>query len=87
MVAGRLLAAWRGWKPRVVPGLFSLGRWGVPVAWAALLYGVGMIVNLCWPRPADALASWFTLGSGLAIVLPGLAIVFTRKLVGSSGGY
>ena len=79
VVVGRILATSRGWKPRAAPGLFSLGRWGVPVAWAALSYGAAMIVNLCWPRPADALASWLTLGSALAIVIPGLLIVFTRK--------
>jgi urea carboxylase system permease len=33
------------------PGLFSLGRWGVPVNGAAVLYGVAMIVNIAWPRP------------------------------------
>jgi len=78
VVVGRILAASRGWKPRQAPGLFALGRWAMPVAWGALVYGVGMIANLCWPRPAEALASWLTLGSALAIVIPGLAIVFTR---------
>ncbi|WP_329049496.1 amino acid permease [Amycolatopsis sp. NBC_01488] len=33
------------------PGLFSLGRWGVPVNGAAVAYGVAMIVNIGWPRP------------------------------------
>ncbi|WIX97734.1 amino acid permease [Amycolatopsis mongoliensis] len=33
------------------PGLFSLGRWGVPVNGAAVLYGIAMIVNIAWPRP------------------------------------
>src|SRR3954470_19138426 len=32
------------------PGLFSLGRWGVPVNGAAVLYGIAMIVNIAWPR-------------------------------------
>ncbi|MFJ9352007.1 amino acid permease [Streptomyces sp. NPDC101237] len=32
--------------------LFSLGRWGVPVNAAALLYGLAMSVNLAWPREA-----------------------------------
>ncbi|WP_037606029.1 amino acid permease [Streptacidiphilus rugosus] len=32
--------------------LFSLGRWGVPVAAAALVYGLAMTVDLAWPRPA-----------------------------------
>jgi amino acid transporter len=79
VVVARLVAAARGFAPRQGPGLFSLGRFGVPVAVLALAYGVAMIVNLCWPRPADSLASWLTLASALTIVLPGLAIVATRR--------
>jgi hypothetical protein len=30
--------------------LFSLGRWGVLVNAVAVLYGLGMAVNLGWPR-------------------------------------
>ncbi|HET9073583.1 MAG TPA: amino acid permease [Solirubrobacteraceae bacterium] len=32
------------------PGVFSLGRWGVPVNIAAVLYGGLMTVNMAWPR-------------------------------------
>ncbi|MFI5611906.1 amino acid permease [Amycolatopsis sp. NPDC051903] len=32
------------------PGLFSLGRWAIPVNVAAVAYGVVMIVNIAWPR-------------------------------------
>lgn len=32
--------------------LFSLGRWGVPVTLLAVVYQVGMTVNLLWPRAA-----------------------------------
>jgi hypothetical protein len=32
-------------------GLFSLGRWGLPVNILAVLYGALMVVNLAWPRP------------------------------------
>ncbi|WUH94450.1 amino acid permease [Streptomyces sp. NBC_00433] len=48
--------------------VFSLGRWGVPVNAAALLYGLVMTVNLAWPRAAVYDPSgthwyfqWFTL--------------------------
>lgn len=48
--------------------LFSLGRWGIPVNIAALLYGLAMTVNLAWPRAAVYDPSgthwyfqWFTL--------------------------
>ncbi|WP_127783401.1 amino acid permease [Rhodococcus sp. X156] len=30
--------------------VFSLGRWGLPVNVAAVLYGLAMLVNLAWPR-------------------------------------
>jgi amino acid transporter len=32
--------------------LFSLGRWGIPVNVAAVLFQIGMVVNLLWPRAA-----------------------------------
>lgn len=32
------------------PGRFSLGRWGVPLNGAAVLYGIAMIVDIAWPR-------------------------------------
>lgn len=78
VVAARLVAALRGWKAEAPAGHFSLGRWSVPVSVAALVYGVSMIVNLCWPRPIDVLASWLTLLAALAILVPGLVIVRTR---------
>ena len=80
VVAARLVAGVRGFEPRSGPGLFSLGALSAPVAVAALVYGIGMIVNLCWPRPADSVAAWLTLGSALAIVLPGLAIVRMKRI-------
>jgi len=80
VVAGRLVAGVRGWRAAPPAGHFSLGRWGVPVSALALVYGVAMIVNLCWPRPADSVASWLTLLAGLAIVVPGVVIVLTRRL-------
>lgn len=79
VVVARLVAGARGWRARSGPGLFSLGRFGTPVAWAALAYGTAMIVNLCWPRPFDSLASWLTLAAALTIVVPGLLIVRTRR--------
>ena len=80
VVAARLVAGLRGFKPRSGSGLFSLGALSAPVAVAALVYGIGMIVNLCWPRPADSVAAWLTLGAALAIVLPGLAIVRMKRI-------
>lgn len=42
------------WVAKPAPGdehFFALGRFAVPVAVFAQLYGVAMIVNLLWPRP------------------------------------
>jgi urea carboxylase system permease len=32
------------------PGLFSMGKWGMPVNAVAVVYGFLMMVNLAWPR-------------------------------------
>jgi urea carboxylase system permease len=47
-----LLARLRGkWRPEDTPeGYFSLGRWGMAVNVVAVLWGIGMAVNLAWPR-------------------------------------
>jgi amino acid transporter len=47
VVLAALIARSRGWRPS---GRFSLGRWGVPVNIAALVYGVAAALNLFWPR-------------------------------------
>nr|WP_233223531.1 hypothetical protein [Amycolatopsis sp. CA-128772] len=50
LVAGPLLVnRLRGRFP-AESGRFSLGRWGVPLNGAAVLYGIAMIVNIAWPR-------------------------------------
>jgi urea carboxylase system permease len=50
----RLRGDWRGGAPGGTDAqgkpLFSLGRWGLPVNVLAVVYGVGMAVNLAWPR-------------------------------------
>jgi urea carboxylase system permease len=39
------------WKPEDTPdGYFSLGRWGLPVNIAAVVWGLFMAINLAWPR-------------------------------------
>jgi urea carboxylase system permease len=89
MVTGPLLLRrirgdWRGGAPAGTDEhgrpLFSLGRWGLPVNALAVVYGVGMAVNLAWPRIAVyAPAShrwyfqWFTVLFLLAAVAFGVA--------------
>ena len=41
----------RGWPKVSAP--FKLGRWGILVNVAALLYGGAMIINFAWPRAAS----------------------------------
>jgi amino acid transporter len=45
-----LRARLRGWPGKPAP--FSLGRWGMPLSVAGVLYGAGMLVNIAWPRAA-----------------------------------
>ncbi len=54
IVLAALYARLRGWKPN---GQFNLGRWGLLVNIGALVYGVGAIINMAWPRTPDA--AWY----------------------------
>src|SRR3954452_4426965 len=39
------------WRPEETPaGYFTLGKWGLPINIAAVVWGIGMAVNLAWPR-------------------------------------
>jgi amino acid transporter len=56
VVLGALLARLKGWRPT---GPFTLRGWGVTVNVLALIYGVGAIVNILWPRPATPNDPWY----------------------------
>ncbi|MYZ39305.1 MULTISPECIES: APC family permease [unclassified Streptomyces] len=67
MLVQRLRGTWRP-KPTSEEhfsskGRFSLGRFGLPVNLLAVLWGIGMSVNLAWPRPevhnAEAPFHWY----------------------------
>ena len=45
-----LRARMKGW-PRT-PAPFSLGKWGIPITVAGILYGGAMLINIAWPRAA-----------------------------------
>ena len=49
------------------------------MAIAALVYGLGMLINLCWPRPADEVAGWLPLASAVAIVVPGALLALAHR--------
>ncbi|MFF5987279.1 APC family permease [Prauserella flavalba] len=74
VVLAALRARLKGWRPS---GSFTLGRWGLPVNVAALLYGVAAIVNMVWPRTPDA--PWYddylVLLSGVVVVGAGLLLL------------
>jgi urea carboxylase system permease len=67
------------WPPAdlAAGGYFTLGRWGMFVNIVAVLWGLGMAINLAWPREAVYGAPWYNtwgafvyigviLGAGLA---------------------
>ena len=75
MLKKRLTGEWPP-KDLKADGYFSLGRWGLPVNILAVLWGIGMAVNLAWPREAVYGTPWYNtwgaflyigviLGSGL----------------------
>jgi len=73
VVVGALAARARGWRPA---GRFTLGRWGLAVNVAALLYGLGAVVNMLWPRAPDD--PWY---------LDYAMILFAAGVVGSGLAY
>jgi amino acid transporter len=67
IVLGALAARLRGWKPT---GQFQLGALGLPINIVALVYGVGAILDMAWPRtPASP---WYM---NYAMSLTWLAII------------
>ena len=47
IVLGALAARMRGWMPG---GKFRLGVWAYPINVVALIYGIGAILDMAWPR-------------------------------------
>ena len=83
-----LLARLRGrWPGEARPSGFSLGRWGLPVNIAAVVWGAAMALNLAWPRaevynatgPQHWYLQWgaFVFVGGIALV--GLAYYLLRQ--------
>jgi amino acid transporter len=78
VVLAALRARLRGWRPS---GPFTLGRAGLVVNAAALLYGVLAIVNMAWPRTPDApwYDNYLVALSGLVVVAAGLAYLLVAR--------
>lgn len=56
VVLGAVMARARGWVPE---GSFRLGALGWPITIAGLLFEAGAVINIIWPRPASADASFY----------------------------
>ncbi|CDF82475.1 APC family permease [Pseudomonas sp. QL9] len=78
IVAAALFARARGWVPS---GQFTLGKWGTLVNIGALLYGVGAIVNMAWPRsPASPwYINYAMVLTTLIVIGAGLVYMWLRK--------
>ena len=86
IVLGALIARIKGWRPR---GQFRLKRWAWPVNIAALIYGIGALLDMVWPRsPADP---WYlnygmVLTSIIVLVCGGIYMIAARPYRERSGG-
>jgi amino acid transporter len=69
IVVGALAARLRGWRPA---GRFRLGAWAMPVNIVALLYGIGAIVDMAWPRTPDQ--PWY-MNYSMSVTWLGIVIV------------
>jgi amino acid transporter len=58
-VIGALVARARGWKPS---GVFTLGRWGVPVTVGGALYLLLMLIDIVWPSSLSSGRAIFNYG-------------------------
>jgi amino acid transporter len=69
VVLAALLARIKGWRPA---GPYTLGGWGSTVNVIALLYGVGAIINILWPRsPAEP---WYV-NYGILVTTIGVVVL------------
>jgi amino acid transporter len=74
----RRLQGWPGRGGSGVRGVFALGRWGVVVNVAAVLWGVATAVNMGWPRPEVYGPAWHQRYA---------AVLFTAALLAAGGLY
>jgi amino acid transporter len=69
VVLAALLARVKGWRPA---GPYTLRGWGLTVNVVALLYGVGAIVNILWPRSPDQ--PWYV-NYGILVTTIGVVVL------------
>jgi amino acid transporter len=69
IVLAALIARAKGWRPS---GPYTLGEWGWMVNVAALIYGVGAIINILWPRsPSEP---WYV-NYGMLVTTIGIVVL------------
>jgi urea carboxylase system permease len=73
----RRLRGWPGWGGSGAKGVFSLGRWGLMINAAAIVWGVFNIANIGWPRP-DEDSTWLEANA---------AWLFSAVLILAGAGY
>ncbi|MER2192971.1 MAG: amino acid permease [Solibacillus sp.] len=83
VVLAALRARLKGWKPS---GKYQLGKWGLVVNVAALIYGIVAMINMCWPRTPDApwYDNYIVIVSGIVVVAVGLIYMAVHRSYGSS---
>ncbi|MFF0447903.1 APC family permease [Streptomyces sp. NPDC004609] len=83
VVLAALRARLKGWKPS---GAYTLGKWGLPVNAAALVYGLVAIVTMVWPRTPEApwYDNYIVLLSGAVVVVTGLVYMAVHRSHGRS---
>ncbi|NEC28600.1 amino acid permease [Streptomyces sp. SID8111] len=83
VVFAALRARLKGWRPN---GAYRLGKWGLPVNIAALVYGITGIVTMAWPRTPEApwYDNYIVLLSGAVVVGLGLLYMAIHPAYGRS---
>ncbi|MFC9545643.1 APC family permease [Streptomyces sp. NPDC014603] len=83
VVFAALRARLKGWQPS---GAYRLGKWGLPVNIAALVYGITGIVTMAWPRTPEApwYDNYIVLLSGAVVVGLGLLYMAIHPAYGRS---
>lgn len=78
VILAAVYARLKGWKPS---GAFKLGKLGWPINIAALIYGVGAVINMLWPRsPTDPwYVNYAMLFTTAVVVVCGLAYMIIGK--------
>ncbi|ORA36282.1 APC family permease [Mycobacterium aquaticum] len=79
VVLAALRARLKGWVPS---GKYQLGKWGLAVNIAALVYGVTAMINMAWPRTPGApwYDNWIVALSAAVVVGIGLVYMVVHPL-------